>query len=202
MKTQDITTRYRLAMDPNQSIGRANWFWSDYMDVRLTMGGEPTFCISRRFDSMEWNSAADGPHKRKLLHINWQKFIWSLWREWIDPFLDKVNNIPEPLPRWQYGIFRRKDGHPIWRHKELFAPFDQSGHLTVKELYALGDKIFEMRLDQNVMIPAYEDAFYFAWEEYKLPNDKDPLQYKLDDPIERKHLRKYWTTDSLTRKDM
>ncbi len=161
----------------------------DYMDVRLTMGGEPTFVSADDLDSAEWNSAADGPHKRKLAYQLTKNLYEAYGGNGLIHFGQGKQYPGEPLPRWQYGIFRRKDGHPIWRHKELFAPFDQSGHLTVKELYALGDKILEiLRLDQNAMIPAYEDAFYFAWEEYKLPNDKDPLQYKLDDPIERKTL--------------
>ena len=34
-------------------------------DVRLTMGGEPTFISIDDYESAEWNTAADGPLKRQ-----------------------------------------------------------------------------------------------------------------------------------------
>jgi uncharacterized protein (DUF2126 family) len=38
-------------------------------DVRLTMGGEPTFVSIDDFEGAEWNTAADGPLKRKLADL-------------------------------------------------------------------------------------------------------------------------------------
>jgi uncharacterized protein (DUF2126 family) len=37
-------------------------------DVRMTMGGEPTFVSIDDFESAEWNSTADGPLKRQLAY--------------------------------------------------------------------------------------------------------------------------------------
>ena len=38
-------------------------------DVRLTMGGEPTFVSIDDMDGAEWNTAALGPTKRRLAEI-------------------------------------------------------------------------------------------------------------------------------------
>jgi uncharacterized protein (DUF2126 family) len=48
----------------------------------------------------------------------------------------------------------------------------------------------ELRLDPKWVFPAYEDAFYYLWRERRLPVNVDPLDSRLEDPMERARLAK------------
>ena len=159
------------------------------MDVRLTMGGEPTFVSVDDMESAEWNISADGPHKRKL----GKELVFRI-REAFGPegmlHFGQGKLYPgEILPRWQYGCFWRKDGKPIWKETGLLASPSAKGKHTLSHAQQFARELAELlKIDPQAVIPAYEDAFYFAWEENKLPVDKDPLKLNLKDGIERKTL--------------
>lgn len=158
-------------------------------DVRLTMGGEPTFVSIDDMESAQWNTAADGKEKRELSH----DLIFKL-REQFGPggmlHYGMGKWYPgEPLPRWQYGLYWRKDGQPVWKNPDLIA-----GERT-KQKYALEDAgRFANELARHLAIspgnvqPVHEDLYYFLWSEGKLPKNIDPLKYNLKDPTERKTL--------------
>ena len=158
-------------------------------DVRLTMGGEPTFVSIDDMESEQWNTAADGPHKRELAS---KLSARLLERFGIGGILHHAQGkwYPgEPLPRWQVGIYWRKDGLPVWKNPDLLASFTQSYQVdqTSPKLF-LETLTKYLGISMQTILPAYEDVFYFLWEEGRLPLDADPLISDLKDPLERQKL--------------
>ena len=90
-------------------------------DVRLTVGGEPTFVSIDNQVDPEWTTDADGPHKRERASA----LAARLKKVWAPQGLVQRNQgkwYPgEPLPRWQIGLYWRADGEPLWTDEELLA---------------------------------------------------------------------------------
>ena len=95
-------------------------------DVRLTMGGEPTFVSIDDFESAEWNSAADGSLKRKLAYNLALRLKNRFAHGGLMHFGQGKWYPGELFPRWQYGLFWRKDGLPIWKNEALIAKEDET----------------------------------------------------------------------------
>ncbi|GAA4974984.1 transglutaminase family protein [Algibacter aquimarinus] len=157
-------------------------------DVRLTMGGEPTFVSIDDMQSPEWNTAADGEHKRELA-ADLTKRLFSKFGK--GGFLHNAQGkwYPgEPLPRWGMEICWRKDGRNIWHDKTLFSLFAENPKVPEN-----ADKLFletltkYLGITNKTILPTYEDAFYFLWEEGKMPVDIDPKEDK-DNALIRKKL--------------
>ena len=94
-------------------------------DVRLTMGGEPTFVGIDEPESPQWNIDALGPMKR----TRGLALIQCL-REKTPPgamlHYGQGKWYPgEPLPRWALSCFWRGDGIPVWENIDLIAREDQ-----------------------------------------------------------------------------
>ena len=90
-------------------------------DVRLTVGGEPTFVSIDNQVDPEWTTDADGPHKRERASA----LAARLKKVWAPQGLVQRSQgkwYPgEPLPRWQIGLFWRTDGEPLWADESLLA---------------------------------------------------------------------------------
>jgi len=172
-----------------EALGRA--VDADLMtqDVRLTMGGEPTFVSIDDMDSAEWNFAALGAHKRQLA----EDLFKRLWRRFAPGgmVLDGQGKwYPgESLPRWALGCFWRKDGKPIWRNPELIALGQGDGGFDHTHAARFAAHLARrLGVAERHAIPAYEDTFYFLWEEGRIPVNVDPLKANLNDPEQRRML--------------
>lgn len=161
-------------------------------DVRLTMGGEPTFVSIDDFESPEWNLAADGPAKRRAAET-----LLVRLRECFAPQGLVHHGIGkwypgEPLPRWALSVFWRRDGAALWREPALLANLNEDAKPAAPGTDAAFAKALARRLGlaESHAQPAFEDVYYYLWKEGTLPADVDPRDPKLDDALERERLRR------------
>ncbi|MBX9454574.1 MAG: transglutaminase family protein [Rhizobium sp.] len=160
-------------------------------DVRLTMGGEPTFVSIDDFQSEEWNTAAVGPQKRALA----DSLIRRL-RERFAPggFLHYGQGkwYPgESLPRWTFSLYWRKDGLPVWGDEKLIAIENKTYPVEPADAERLLAAIAtELDLAPDLVVPAYEDPAEWIVKEANLPENVDPANSKLEDPEERARIAK------------
>ena len=158
-------------------------------DVRLTMGGEPTFVSIDDCESEEWNTEAVGPAKRALA----DKLIRRL-RDRFAPggFLHYGQGkwYPgETLPRWTFSLYWRRDNKPIWSDAGLIA---KEGDNT-KATPALAESLLktiatELGVEDSFVAPAYEDPAEWIVKEGNLPENVTPQNSKLEDPEERNRI--------------
>ncbi len=160
-------------------------------DVRLTMGGEPTFVSVDDPDGAEWNTAALGPKKRALAAKLFHRLKERYAPAGLAHFGQGKWYPGEQLPRWSLNCYWRKDGEPIWENPKLIA--DETKDYGIKEDAArrfLARVALQLGFDPRYVFPAYEDAFYYLWRERRLPVNVDPFESELKDPMERERLAK------------
>ncbi len=159
------------------------------LDVRLTMGGEPTFVAIDDPDSAEWNTAALGKTKRARAAELYARLKEHYAPTGLAHFAQGKWYPGEPLPRWSLNCFWRRDGQPIWENPELYA--QEGAHYGVTASHAerfLSGVAQRLGLASRFVFPAYEDAFYYLWKERRLPSNVDPFDSKLEDAGERARL--------------
>ena len=160
-------------------------------DVRLTMGGEPTFVSVDDPDGPEWNFTAVS-HKKRILS---GELIKRLRKQFAPGSLLHYGQgkwYPgEQLPRWALGCYWRKDGVPIWKDDSLIADEAKNyghGAKDAKELLTRISRI--VGADPKYLLPAYEDAFYYTWKERRLPANVTPEKTNLKNKLERERITK------------
>ncbi|TVP77318.1 DUF2126 domain-containing protein [Thioalkalivibrio sp.] len=162
------------------------------MDVRLTMGGEPTFVSIDDMDGPEWNTRADGPDKRRL-----SRELSRRLRERFAPggllHFGQGKWYPgEALPRWALGIFWRRDGQPVWHDAQWLADFSEDyGHNLEDARRFAETLVVKLGLTRDDLIPAFEDPFHAAWSEDNLPLGLDPEKADLKAPAGRQRLARF-----------
>ncbi len=158
-------------------------------DMRLTMGGEPTFVSIDDMEAKEWNTVADGPQKRVLGAELIRKLKASFGPGGLIHTGQGKWYPGEPLPRWQYSAIWRKDGRPIWKNDALLDLDDTTSSYTIEDAKKLAHTLTRfINIPEEHIHPAVEDAFFFLWEESKVPANLDPYKANLDDSLERKKL--------------
>lgn len=155
-------------------------------DVRLTMGGEPTFVSIDDFESAEWNTDAVGPQKRALAD--------GLIRRLRDRFAPggflhygQGKWYPgESLPRWTFSLYWRHDGAPVWKNPDLIAREDTPVPAGAAEAGRFLARFAEhLGLEPEHAQPAYEDPAEWILKEAQLPPNVSPENSKLKNPEDR-----------------
>jgi uncharacterized protein (DUF2126 family)/transglutaminase-like putative cysteine protease len=163
-------------------------------DVRLTMGGEPTFVSLDDPDGAEWNTAALGPDKRRLAAELFHRLREHYAPQGLTHFGQGKWYPGEQLPRWSLNCFWRRDGEPIWSARALIADEtrDYGATPAVAQQFLRG-VAQRLGLDPRHEFAAFEDVFHYLWRERRLPINVDPLDSKLDDPQERARLARVFS---------
>ena len=161
-------------------------------DARLTMGGEPTFVSRFDMESEQWNTDADGEGKRQKAFLLTQKFnedftggkglIHHGQGKWYPG---------EPLPRWQYSIYWRKDHSGFISNPEVHdSPISETQYYYNHAEDLMKQIVSSLKLPAYNIQPAYEDVYYYLWQEDKLPVNINPLRVNTNDDLERRTLSK------------
>jgi uncharacterized protein (DUF2126 family)/transglutaminase-like putative cysteine protease len=155
-------------------------------DVRLTMGGEPTFVSLDDYQSAEWNTDALGAMKRErsddlirrlrdrfapggLLHYGQGKWYPG-----------------EPVPRWAFSLYWRRDGVPIWRNESLIAREAAKCNASTGDARRFAEGIAARGgITADFVQPAYEDPLDRMLKQGLVPENFDPADPKIDDPHQR-----------------
>ncbi|NVO28820.1 transglutaminase family protein [Donghicola sp. C2-DW-16] len=157
-------------------------------DVRLTMGGEPTFVAEMNRDAEEWTVGAVGPTKRD--------YADRLIRRLRDRFAPggvlhhgQGKWYPgEPLPRWSFSLIWRGDGTPIWSDVNLISEEKQANADHASAARFMAALTNSLDVDSDAAMPAYEDPLEFMEMEHKLPADLSPADNRLENPVDRQRL--------------
>ncbi|WP_108662876.1 DUF2126 domain-containing protein [Acuticoccus kandeliae] len=160
-------------------------------DVRLTMGGEPTFVSIDDFESPEWNTDAVGPTKRERAD--------TLIRQLRDRFAPggflhygQGKWYPgETLPRWTFSLYWRRDEKPIWENAALIAKEGEPTAAEPKDAERLMSEIAdELGIPTDFVAPAFEDPAEWVLREANLPDNVTPGDSKLEDAEARARMSK------------
>tara|TARA_R110002072_G_scaffold44503_2_gene124442 strand:- start:3627 stop:6989 length:3363 start_codon:yes stop_codon:yes gene_type:complete len=158
-------------------------------DVRLTMGGEPTFVSIDDMESAQWNTDALGDDKLSLA-----KTLLLRLRDHFAPkgllHYGQGKWYPgEEVPRWALGVFWRKDGEPLWDNPDLLARVDKDYGYEDAIAARFGEYLCDLlALPRACCQPAYEDGLHYLMQEQTLPENLDILAQKLKGNLDRRRL--------------
>ena len=160
-------------------------------DVRLTMGGEPTFVSiddrdgagmehgRPRAEQARAGGRAAAPAARSLCAGRLLHFGQGKWYP------------GESLPRWALGCYWRKDGVPSGTIRALIAEDEPRLRLRPEDAQRFIDALAtRLGVDPSHCAPGLRGRWYYLWQERRLPVNVDPLEERSRRPEERARLAK------------
>jgi uncharacterized protein (DUF2126 family) len=160
-------------------------------NVRLTMGGEPTFVSIDDMEADEWNTLRSG-QRSFAFHRN---CCIACTRNMLPSafcITDRAKWYPgESLPRWAFTCYWRTDGLPLWHDPQLLADPGRDYGFGLDEAQRFATELSRyLTLDPEYLVTAYEDPLVYVLKERDLPVNLDPLDNKLDSEEDRERMRR------------
>jgi uncharacterized protein (DUF2126 family)/transglutaminase-like putative cysteine protease len=160
-------------------------------DVRLTMGGEPTFVSIDDFEAEEWNTGAVGPTKRNLADDLIRRLRERFAPSGLLHYGQGKWYPGETLPRWTFSLYWRVDGKPVWKDEKLVAREGVKTTATHEDARKFLDHFAKnLGLTGETIDEAYEDPGEWLLKEANLPANVDPANSELADPEARSRIAK------------
>jgi uncharacterized protein (DUF2126 family) len=155
-------------------------------DVRLTLGGEPTFVSLDDFEAPEWNIAALGPTKRILADNVVRRLRERFAPGGLLHYGEGKSYPGENLPRWAFSLYWRRDGGPLWGDPSLIAGESGGSSAGIAEARRLIEGLASrLGVDSGRIIAAFEDEAFWREREKELPIDASPMDSRIADPDRR-----------------
>ena len=156
-------------------------------DVRLTMGGEPTFVSIDDFEAAEWNIDASGPTKPAIAAELIERLRARFGAGGMLHFGQGKWYPGEQLPRWALGLYWRRDGQPLWRGGSQAAGQSVTPDGAFRLLGRLAKRL---GVDPAHILPAREDPLHWIKAEGDLPDGVKLTDDEIDDAGSRDALRR------------
>ena len=160
-------------------------------DVRLTMGGEPTFVSIDDMDGPEWNIAAVGPEQTAAIRSSLIRRLHERFAPGGLLHFGQGKWYPgEQLPRWALGLLLAQGWPSDLAQSELDR---RRRRKTIGFTIADAERFVELlaerlEVDPGYAVPAFEDPMSLPAREGQLPINVDPADSKLNDAEERTRL--------------
>ncbi|MFT4074129.1 MAG: transglutaminase family protein [Asticcacaulis sp.] len=159
-------------------------------DVRLTMGGEPTFVSLDDRLGDEWHFSALSDAKKKLGYDLFQRLSGRFANGALAQHAQGKWYPGEILPRWAMNMYWRHDGQPIWLDPALLADPEAKSGLKPPVAGAFLDKLADvLGVGGEHVLSAYEDIPYLLWKEQRIPLEGEMLKADVFEAAERKRLQ-------------
>ncbi len=159
-------------------------------DLRLTMGGEPTFVSSDDMEGAEWNHEALGKHKLSLAGDLMDRMHQSYAPQGLTSFAQGKWYPGEETPRWAMICHWRLDGKALWQNPERLA---LPGQAQAKQSHSsaeafAGNLAGWLGVPDDCLMPAFEDPLHHLHLESLMPEGVDLRDLDLKDDKARRQL--------------
>jgi len=157
-------------------------------DVRLTMGGEPTFVSIDDMESAQWNTEALGEHKLERACVLLERMRNDFAPAGVLAYAQGKWYPGEPTPRWALITHWRTDGQPIWHKPELISTPGQHPTEPAAAHKLMRSLCTELQLEEENIRALYEDPLHHLTLEALLPDEKSLSELDLKNSNSRQRL--------------